>query len=76
MSIYSDKLANRCGVFEKKKTYLKKYFSFGEKLKLNDKTSKYNSILLSTLLLLTYFVDFSSRQKEGRSQESMEEINN
>lgn len=82
LSIYSDKQANRCGIFEKKKIYLRlraiSIFSFGEKVKLNDKNNKYNKerILLSTFLTLVYLLNFSSSQKKGRSQESMEEIHN
>lgn len=83
LSIYSDKQANRCGIFEKKKLYLKpraiSIFSFGEKVKLNDKNNMYNKgrILLGTFLTLTYlFLNFSSSQKKSRSQESMEEIHN
>lgn len=39
LSIYSDKQADRCGIFEKKKIWSREQlqiFSFGENVKLND----------------------------------------
>lgn len=71
-TIYSDKQANRCGIFEKKNMFKVeicwKQLQIVEKVWLNDKDNKYGkqSTLLSTLLPLTYFVDFSSRKKGSR----------
>lgn len=67
MSIYSDKQANKCGIFEKKNRS-REQLQIAEKVQLNDKSNKYGkqSTLLSTLLHLTYFADFSSKKKESR----------